>query len=273
MRKILFSSLAIFILCGTALAAPINGECSNLDEYYTSTPRSSSLNNEDLCDEGNPTTVTYNSSLKKWGYKCTSKNGGSSDSCIVDLAQDDKTNCRIVATDKSWVVPFSTSVLCSGTPSGKTAIVISKNGKIFDAIDSDSEDLEFDDSGVYTLACYPDVVNNRDNVCKTTIIVSWECGNGIEESDEQCDDGNVTSGDGCSNLCQYESEDGSVCGNGIKEAKEQCDDGNTLDGDDCTSICQNTTPRTGPLSVILSLLSISLAGAGFYFYQKKKNMV
>ncbi len=64
-------------------------------------------------------------------------------------------------TDKRGTVPFSTGVLCSGNPSGKTAIVVSQNGKIIDAIDSDSETVDFYDSGIFTISCYPDVVNNR----------------------------------------------------------------------------------------------------------------
>lgn len=31
------------------------------------------------------------------------------------------------------------------------------------------------------------------------------CGNGIKEGAEQCDDGNITNGDGCDNLCKSET--------------------------------------------------------------------
>ncbi len=116
------------------------------------------------------------------------------------------------------------------------------------------------------------MVDNRSNVCKTTISVSGDCGNGTEESDEQCDDGNNVSGDGCNNLCQTEAADGSVCGNGIKESKEQCDDGNSLDGDDCTNICHNTTPHTGPIATLSLIFLLSLGGAGYYVYRKRKNI-
>lgn len=51
MRKILFSLLTFSLVSGVALAAPINGQCSNLDTFYASNPRSSSLADEDLCDE------------------------------------------------------------------------------------------------------------------------------------------------------------------------------------------------------------------------------
>ena len=60
-----------------------------------------------------------------------------------------------------------------------------------------------------------------------------DCGNGVVDFGEQCDDGNTSSGDGCSSTCRFE-----VCGNGIIDAGEVCDDGNTVDGDGCNSDCQ-----------------------------------
>ncbi len=63
------------------------------------------------------------------------------------------------------------------------------------------------------------------------------CGNGVVESSEQCDDGNVANGDGCSASCQTEGSNQPVCGNGIIEAGEQCDDSNTTSGDGCSSVC------------------------------------
>lgn len=68
------------------------------------------------------------------------------------------------------------------------------------------------------------------------------CGNSIVEFGEACDDGNTTSGDGCSSVCQTEA---SVCGNGAVEAGEQCDDGNTNSGDGCSSSCTTETGGGG----------------------------
>lgn len=73
------------------------------------------------------------------------------------------------------------------------------------------------------------------------------CGNGIVEGTEECDDGNLISGDGCSSTCQIEpgicrecqcTFGEPVCGNGLLETGEQCDDGNNEDGDGCSSTCQ-----------------------------------
>jgi len=60
-----------------------------------------------------------------------------------------------------------------------------------------------------------------------------ECGNTVVESGEECDDGNVVDGDGCSALCAVEH----ICGNGVVTGTEQCDDGNVLDADGCSSAC------------------------------------
>lgn len=62
------------------------------------------------------------------------------------------------------------------------------------------------------------------------------CGNGLVEVGEDCDDGNIVNGDGCSENCDW-------CGDGIAQAWEDCDDGNTADGDACTPDCRY--PRCG----------------------------
>jgi len=75
------------------------------------------------------------------------------------------------------------------------------------------------------------------------------CGDGIRERNETCDDGNTESGDGCSRACQIEANyacpvDGelctnlAVCGNGILTSDETCDDGNKDSGDGCSADCQ-----------------------------------
>jgi cysteine-rich repeat protein len=65
-----------------------------------------------------------------------------------------------------------------------------------------------------------------------------ECENGLTAtgagcSIEECDDGNLTNGDGCDAECFVE-----VCGNAHRQAQEQCDDGNRMDGDGCDASCQ-----------------------------------
>ena len=55
------------------------------------------------------------------------------------------------------------------------------------------------------------------------------------DAGEECDDGNTTSGDGCSAICRDERR--SFCGDGVIDATETCDDGNLDDGDGCDSTC------------------------------------
>ena len=64
------------------------------------------------------------------------------------------------------------------------------------------------------------------------------CGNGEVNGSEQCDDGNTTSGDGCSSTCQVEDAPAPACGDGTVDPGEQCDDGNTTPGDGCSATCQ-----------------------------------
>jgi cysteine-rich repeat protein len=62
------------------------------------------------------------------------------------------------------------------------------------------------------------------------------CGDGVwNYASEQCDDGNVTDGDGCSHDCKLER-----CGTngGVLDPGEQCDDGNRVNGDGCNAFCQ-----------------------------------
>lgn len=59
------------------------------------------------------------------------------------------------------------------------------------------------------------------------------CGDLLTEGAEQCDDGGLVDGDGCSALCREEP----ICGNSQVEAGEECDDGNVVSGDGCSSSC------------------------------------
>ncbi len=60
-----------------------------------------------------------------------------------------------------------------------------------------------------------------------------QCGNGFVESPEECDDGNLTSLDGCDENCLIE------CGNGVLDPGELCDDGNRVSYDGCSATCQD----------------------------------
>lgn len=93
------------------------------------------------------------------------------------------------------------------------------------------------------------------------------CGNGAKEGLEQCDDGDLSNGDGCSSQCTIEKCgngivdeaigeqcDGTAgcdsschleyCGDGRMQSAEQCDDGNRVDDDGCSSVCTLETSDT-----------------------------
>jgi fibro-slime domain-containing protein len=83
----------------------------------------------------------------------------------------------------------------------------------------------------------------------TNVAAANYCGDGVIDQNEQCDDGNTNSGDGCSKICQVESnydcsnagqpcKNLAVCGNGKLTSDEACDDGNTSGGDGCSADCQ-----------------------------------
>jgi cysteine-rich repeat protein len=58
------------------------------------------------------------------------------------------------------------------------------------------------------------------------------CGSGVVDPGEDCDDGNLTNGDGCDANCTVTS-----CGNAIVTTGEDCDDGNLDNGDCCDDGC------------------------------------
>lgn len=74
------------------------------------------------------------------------------------------------------------------------------------------------------------------------------CGDKAIEAGEDCEDGNVADGDGCSALCLREPgyiclNPGEacileVCGDGSRTASETCDDANAVPGDGCDAACQ-----------------------------------
>ena len=71
------------------------------------------------------------------------------------------------------------------------------------------------------------------------------CGDGIvNQTSEQCDDGNQNNEDNCRNNCTPPGGGGPYCGDGIvNQTSEQCDDANSNNNDSCKNDC--TTPGGG----------------------------
>ncbi|MAJ61836.1 MAG: hypothetical protein CBC48_19085 [bacterium TMED88] len=78
------------------------------------------------------------------------------------------------------------------------------------------------------------------------------CGDSIVEGNENCDDGNAFSGDGCSEYCRLE-----ICGNGTLDFGETCDDGNTTPGDGCSEVCQTEACVNCDLEIAITDLTLS----------------
>ncbi|NVB37187.1 DUF4215 domain-containing protein [Pseudenhygromyxa sp. WMMC2535] len=114
----------------------------------------------------------------------------------------------------------------------------------------------------------------EDTADTETDIGEQECGNGVVEGDEECDDQNESNSDECLDTCVLnvcgdgfiyegveacdpgEDEIGpneacvpgcevNVCGDGFTGPGEQCDDGNLIDGDGCNSDCTTGTCGDG----------------------------
>lgn len=114
----------------------------------------------------------------------------------------------------------------------------SNEGPLFGGVDGQ---LEFPDAGP---AC-------AEAVCLDGELSASQCGNGVLDEGEQCDDGNTQQRDGCSEACNLERNfdcanvgqactSTIVCGDGVisgSEGDEACDDGNAGDGDGCSAAC------------------------------------
>ena len=69
---------------------------------------------------------------------------------------------------------------------------------------------------------------NDDPTDECAQCIAAVCGNHILEGDEECDDGNPIDFDGCTD-CRV-----AICGDGVSEGAEECDDGNDVALDGCT---------------------------------------
>ena len=72
-----------------------------------------------------------------------------------------------------------------------------------------------------------------DATCRTNCVFP-SCGDGVVDSDEECDNGdeNADAADTCRTDCTLP-----VCGDGIRDTAEECDDGDAIDDDECTNMC------------------------------------
>lgn len=162
----------------------------------------------------------------------------------------------------------SSACLAEGTNACSYACVVSGDSCSDDNDCAETCDIEEDaEEGTCSISgdtCSVDADCTTVDTCEA--VGSGCCGDGVRDYDtstyayEECDDGNVTDGDGCSASCLNEGSTavGATCGNGNightdtvssatnKAGGEDCDDGNRSSGDGCSSICLNegSTPIT-----------------------------
>jgi cysteine-rich repeat protein len=75
----------------------------------------------------------------------------------------------------------------------------------------------------------------------STVCRLQRCGNGVQDPNEQCDDGNAFNDDACTTQCTN-----ARCGDGFpRTGVEQCDDGNSSNTDACTNACTSATCGDG----------------------------
>ena len=116
-----------------------------------------------------------------------------------------------------------------------------------------------DDCGEY----HADFGGKGDNYRVDVIVQEPECGNGVVENEEECDDGNDVAGDGCTE-CTLDP----FCGDGeVNQEFEQCDDGNNDNGDGCSERCQEEIDEIPEFTTIGA--GLALAGAGAYLYRRR----
>ncbi|MBI5509046.1 MAG: fibro-slime domain-containing protein [Deltaproteobacteria bacterium] len=115
------------------------------------------------------------------------------------------------------------------------------------------------ENGIYELAAFHAERHTDQSNFKLTLTgflrmdrstCGGQCGNGVAQAGEQCDDGNGVDTDSCHNDCTLNGASSGFCGNQALDAGEQCDDGNAVDTDSCAG-CQNARCGDGYTQPIL----------------------
>ncbi|MGK0359389.1 MAG: cysteine-rich repeat protein, partial [Bradymonadia bacterium] len=151
------------------------------------------------------------------------------------------TELMLLSADGNIVINDSdlSGGLCAGLaetlPAGDYTVMIS--GAAGQAVGAYFLDATFEFERLPGEPCDPEGVLNRCAApaeCRgePALCRIGDCGDGVQDVGEACDDNNLVNGDGCDAQCRVEA-----CGNGVVDAGEGCDDGNNIDGDDCDASC------------------------------------
>jgi len=195
---------------GTQLALSSNS-CTAFDQYVGGTVscRSDCLGyNFSLCT---PSPVCGNGALETPTEECDDGNFVDGDGCSI-FCQIEPGHTPSCENNIIEVYSDGTQEVCDGTQ-----LALSSNSC-----------TAFDEYTGGTVSCRSDCLGYNFSLCTPSPV----CGNGaLETPTEECDDGNFVDGDGCSSSCQSEPFD---CGNGVRESTEVCDEPD-LDGYSCSS--------------------------------------
>lgn len=130
-------------------------------------------------------------------------------------------------------------------------------------------------SAAVLIGCAPDVAVDGTATATSaalTLEPAVVCGDGRRMNGEECDDGNIADGDGCSSACTLEGLLASgvevpVCGDGQVGFSEECDDGNLVAIDGCSTTCEvepgfTCTTLTIEGGIVVSSCTANPAGCG-----------
>jgi len=215
----------------------------------------------ETCYEGEDTLGCINCQLE-YGYVCN-KDGydchcvhGDGKKCKEEECDDgdpDSKGCVQGKVASGWEC-FNyndTPSICIEKVCGNGEVSSDEQCDDGNTVDGDgcSSTCKLESDALFQCTVSPD--RKEKTICKPRV-----CGDGVITDDEQCDDGNLVDGDGCSSKCVIEKfyrcleyNGKSVCfhqcvkGDGYHNEQcdgaetEECDDGNLIDGDGCSSNC------------------------------------
>lgn len=157
------------------------------------------------------------------------------------IARDDSYTVAVDSSDNVLDVmknDTNSDAVCSGAPAAITATTPGSEGGTI-TIATDGTHLEYSPKpgfcGGIEEFDYTANLGGIDDTAHVSVLVACVCGDGTQQANEECDDGNTDPGDGCDALCKIES----LCGDGNVTAGEECDDGNLDPGDGCSPRCTN----------------------------------